>query len=574
MKSVVYLLTMILFAGFSLLTEFAEAQIYRPGPQVASFYSEIDDSEQPYGLYIPPGYDPQKKYPLVIMLHGAGSNHRLALRRVFGKSNLPGQNDAEASRVFPGWKEENYIVASPFARGTMGYVGIPEADVMRVIEECKASFSIDEDRVYLTGLSMGGGGTLYIGLTHPGLFAALAPVCPAPPPATDELMGNALNLPVVIYQGGADPVVKAEGVRSIVETLEKNGGVAEYHEFPGVQHNVWIQAYQEGNIFRWFDGISRNPFPLRVNYSARWYKYNSAYWVLFDRMIPGKLSSIDAAFTGKNLLEIKTENLGAFTLKLKGHPSFDSGEALTVKIDGSLLRSSPKYNHSFTKEANKWVNGRFGNPVMSKQPGLEGPMFEVFNSRVLVVYGTQGASGEPELDTRRQDAQSAASFSSSRRSFSGQSSLVNPRIISDKQVTEDDFRSSNLLLLGTRETNAVIARLADKLPLQLNPETKGYGLVYCYPVNGKLVIVASGTPFWTFNPSPADGDSPGPDGKPVRRFSFATGSGARMLAGRKDFLLFKENGEQIVAEGYFSNEWQLQPDDLRKMQDSGAVSIK
>lgn len=574
MKSLVYIFLMVFLTGFSLLPESAAAQIFKPGPQVATFYSEIDDSEQPFGLYIPPGYDPQKKYPLVIMLHGAGSNHRLALRRVFGKSNLPGQNDAEASRVFPEWKEENYIVASPFARGTMGYVGIPEADVMRVIEECKASFSIDENRIYLTGLSMGGGGTLYIGLTRPGLFAALAPVCPAPPPAVNELMGNALNLPVVIYQGGADPVVKAESVRSIVETLGKKGGVTEYHEFPGVQHNVWVQAYREGNIFRWFDGISRNPFPLRVNYSARWYKYNSAYWVVFDRMIPGKLSSIDALFTEKNLLEIKTGNLDAFTLQLKGHPSFEPAETLTVKIDGILLHSSPKYNHSFTREANKWVEGRFGTPATGKQPGLEGPVFEVFNSRVLVVYGTQGASGGPELDTRRQDAQAAASFSSSRRSFSGQSSLVNPRIISDIQVTEDDFRSSNMLLLGTRETNAVIARLADKLPLHLNPDAKGYGLVYCYPVNGKLVLVASGSPYWNFNPSPAGAETPGPDGKPVRRFSFATGSGARSLTGRKDFLLFKENGEQIVAEGYFSNNWQLEPDDLHKIEDSGVVAIK
>lgn len=71
------------------------------GPQVLTFFSNADDTEQPYGLYIPQHYDPQKKYPLVIMLHGAGSNHRLALRRVFGKSNAPGENDVEASRYFP-----------------------------------------------------------------------------------------------------------------------------------------------------------------------------------------------------------------------------------------------------------------------------------------------------------------------------------------------------------------------------------------------------------------------------------------------------------------------------------------
>src|SRR5215203_5618250 len=65
----------------------AQAQQLKPGPQVLTFFSDADDTEQPYGIYIPKNYNPTRKYPLVIMLHGAGSNHRLALRRVFGKSN-------------------------------------------------------------------------------------------------------------------------------------------------------------------------------------------------------------------------------------------------------------------------------------------------------------------------------------------------------------------------------------------------------------------------------------------------------------------------------------------------------
>lgn len=104
---------LLLMTGLLAAPRFSTAQVFRPGPQVATFYSDIDDSEQPYGLYLPQNYDPQKKYPMVVMLHGAMSNHRLALRRVFGKSNLQGENDALASRYFPRWKEEEYIVASP-----------------------------------------------------------------------------------------------------------------------------------------------------------------------------------------------------------------------------------------------------------------------------------------------------------------------------------------------------------------------------------------------------------------------------------------------------------------------------
>jgi predicted peptidase len=77
----IYILTLLW-----LLAVTAYSQKLQSGPQVVTFYSDIDDTEQPYGLYIPKNYDEKKKYPLVIMLHGAGSNHRLGLRRVFGKS--------------------------------------------------------------------------------------------------------------------------------------------------------------------------------------------------------------------------------------------------------------------------------------------------------------------------------------------------------------------------------------------------------------------------------------------------------------------------------------------------------
>ncbi|MFO8000542.1 MAG: alpha/beta hydrolase-fold protein, partial [Marinilabilia sp.] len=172
----------VLFCFFAFWADNSSAQYYKTGPQVGNFYSEIDDSEQSYALYLPENFEPEKTYPLVVMLHGAMSNHRLALRRVFGKTNLPGESDAEASRYFPEWDNEEYIVVAPYARGTMGYVGIPEEDVMQVIEKTRKDFNIDRNRIYLTGLSMGGGGTLFIGLSRPDLFAAIAPVCPAPPP--------------------------------------------------------------------------------------------------------------------------------------------------------------------------------------------------------------------------------------------------------------------------------------------------------------------------------------------------------------------------------------------------------
>ena len=202
------LLLPLLAAGLSM------AQSYTFGPQVLTFLSDVDDSDQPYALYLPKGYDPARKYPLVVSLHGASSNHRLNLRRVFGRGNQPTETDAEATRYFPPLRPVEFIVASPYARGTMGYQGIPEKDVWDVLADVKRRFNIDEDRVYLTGLSMGGGGTLWLGLTHPDVWAAIAPVCAAAPRGAEELAGNALNVPVHLFHGDQDPAVKVESSRT------------------------------------------------------------------------------------------------------------------------------------------------------------------------------------------------------------------------------------------------------------------------------------------------------------------------------------------------------------------------
>lgn len=565
-----FIVTLILIVTLSSLFTPASSQIVNEGPQVSVFYSGIDDSEQPFGLYVPPGYNPEQSYPLVIMLHGAMSNHRLALKRVFGHSNLPGENDAKASRYFPDWKPENYIVATPYARGTMGYMGIPEEDVYKVIETCQENFNIDRNRIYLTGLSMGGGGTLYLGMRRPDLFAAIAPVCPAPPSAFYPLIGNALNLSVAIHQGGADPVVRAEGTRFILNEFQKNNTLTEYYEYPGVQHDSWVQAYGDANIFRWFDGQTRNPYPDRVRYATEWYKYNRAYWVKFDKLKPGTHANIDARFTAKNNVEVKAENLEAFTLELKGHPMFDQSSPLTIKINGTTLQSQPRMNHYFTLSAGKWVPERYEAPVGAKQHGLEGPVFAAFTNRHVVVYGTQGTTDAAEITRRRNEARELADYSIAFGNYS-QPSGVNPRVISDREVTPDDHLSSNLVLVGTKETNSVIAGLAEQLPVHLKPESVSeFGMIYGVGIRGRMVVVASGVPFWN-NIGQYMPPAPPQPGKTV--FNVRSTKGATALMDVKDLLLVQKSGSAVVVDTYLENDWKVAAGAKEKLLQSGAVTV-
>jgi len=535
----------------------AAGQALEAGPQVLTFYSDVDDTEQPYALYLPAHFDASRRYPLVVSLHGAGSNHRLNLRRVFGKSNAEGENDVEASRYFPEWGDVEYIVAAPYARGTMGYQGVAEKDVLDVLADVKRRFPVDENRTYLTGLSMGGGGTLWLGLTRPDIWAAIAPVCPAPPPGTDALAPNALNLPVRIFQGGADPVVRPESVRAWVRRLEESDVAIEYTEYPGVDHFSWVPAYADGQIFEWFAQFERNPHPDRVRFVSDRYKYREAYWVRLDALTPGALAAVDARFTAGNRIVVTTSGLDGFTLNLAGHPRYSSRAPLGVEIDGTRVEVRAAGETSFTRREGRWIAARA--PGQGKGPGAEGPMSEAIASRHIYVYGTLGEPSREELDARRAQAMKAAEWPVNRGPFWGRV-MVFPRAVSDREVRPSDLADANLILFGTRETNAIIAQLADSLPIHLAGAPERYGLAYVYPVDGRYVLVSSGLPWWQTG-----------SGSP--RSPFTSDVVAFALAAFGDYVLFEGSTDNVIAGGRIDASWRLPTADAERIVATGAVTV-
>ncbi len=530
------------------------AQLYVPGPQVTTFFSDVDDSDQPYALYLPRNLDGAARHPLVISLHGEDSNHQLNLRRVFGRGNLPGQGEAEAPRVFPHMPEVDCIVACPLARGTMGYYGIAEKDVYDVVADVQRRFPVDEDRIYLTGLSMGGGGALRLGLTRPGIWAAIAPVCPEPPAATGELAPNALNLPVRLFHGDKDPAVSVEVSRKWQKTLLRLGVNVEYIEYPNVRHNSWDLAYKNGAIFDWFSKYRRSRFPARVRFVTRAYKYNSAHWVHIDGLTPGELASIDARFTGDNRIEIATAALDGFTLNLAGHPRFRPASALSISVDGREHRLRTNGAVSFSKAAAKWSVERYRPSAREKRPWLEGPISEAVASRHAYVYGTLDNPSADELERRRQAALRAAEWSTPRRRL-----LLSLQAVADRDLKEAN-RKGNLVLFGTAATNRIVAGL--RLPLGLNRGAADYGLVFTYPANGRYVVVNSGLAWWTGAEQSR---------RPGLRY---TGAPASVLPTFADYILFKGSLDNVVAEGRFDRNWSLPPADAAKIKMTGAVSIQ
>jgi len=138
---------------------------------------------------------------------------------------------------------------------------------MAALDATIKEFSVDESRLYLTGLSMGGNGTWYLGTAFPDRFAAIVPICGyvrgfppsypgvAPEGAeTDPYVSAAKrvsSLPVWIFHGDADSVVSVEESRKMNEALKALGGNVRYTELPGVGHNAWDAAYSNDEMIDW-----------------------------------------------------------------------------------------------------------------------------------------------------------------------------------------------------------------------------------------------------------------------------------------------------------------------------------
>lgn len=547
-------------AGLVLAATLA-AQPIATGPQVLTYLSAVDDTDQPYALYIPRRFDPLRKYPLVISLHEEGANHRLNLRRVFGRSNLPREPDSEAgNRPFPPFPDVDFIVAAPFARTsgpTLGYQGIAEKDVYDVLEEVKRRFPIDEDRIYLTGASMGGGGALWLGLTRPDLWAAIAAVTPDPPPGTEELAENALNVPVAIYQGALDPVVPVERARQWRDRLKEAGVRVDYTEYPAVKHNAWDFAYRGAGVFNWFRYHKRERFPERVRFTTRSYKYRSAYWVELDGITPGEPASIDARFTRPSEIEVSTAGVDGFTLDLSACQACAASRNVQVTVDGAAFHLPAKGRLSFSKVAAVWRPEPWRIPQGAKGPGSEGPIQEAISRRHIYVYGTADGPDADELSRRRKMAEQAANWARPPERL-----LLSLRVAADSEVTESDLRSCDLVLFGTKETNLLIARLSPNLPLSLSSSAADYGLLFIAPAGGRYVLVSSGLPWWTGAKQALRAGAP-PDPLPFE-----------LLKTFGDFIFFKGSLGEVVAEGRFDSNWKVPATIAPKLAAGGLVEIR
>ena len=537
------------------------------GVLIKAYRSDFDGTLQPYALAVPRAYDANAKasWPLLVALHGAGSDHRQNLARVFG---VRGAGDDDAVFRDPAFANAPMLVVSPLGRGeVMGYHGLGEDDVLRVLADVRRTYNVDPDRIYLTGLSMGGGGTWHIGLRHPDLFAALVPVCGVVDPrkwikprdaglfddATVSLQlppglaDNASNQRVFIYHGDADTVVPVSDSRLLVKRFEALGWLGKtvrYVELPGVAHNAWDTAYRDGNVFRLLAGVRRDPFPARVVFKTPSLRYPSAYWLRVDRIDRGgALAEVVGQRDGQTFT-VRTDNVSAFSLLLD--PKFvPAASSVTVQVASAGTASTsaaPIYKGpsqpglSFARDKTGWrqvAQPATGAPPEHAPIGLMSRSLPRQRPHIYV-YGTAGST---EVN---QEALSLAG------ALADWGPGVRARFVvkADRDVTAEELATRDLVLVGSGRINLLVRRMADRLPIgdDASGGDRGYRLIAPNPLAPSRYVLVLGAESVTS----------------LRRLGrfIAPNHDAWGPESNLDYILFDDAGD-VKRSGVFRDDWRL-----------------
>ncbi|MAS35721.1 MAG: phospholipase [Anaerolineaceae bacterium] len=209
------------------------------------FSGEIRRSfELNYLLYLPPRYDAQDSWPLILFLHGRGERgHDLEKVKVTGLPKRIADGDH-----FP------FVIVMPQCPADSYWTEETEA-LNALLDHVIDNLKVDTTRVYLTGLSMGGRGTWFLAGRYPQRFAAIAPICgPGLGWFAQERLGK---LPVWIFHGEADSVSPVSESENMARLLKQAGGNVRLTIYPGVDHDSWTQTYDNPELYKWFLSHSR-----------------------------------------------------------------------------------------------------------------------------------------------------------------------------------------------------------------------------------------------------------------------------------------------------------------------------
>lgn len=191
-----------------------------------------------YQLFLPAEYgkDTTKKWPTIVFLHGSGERgDDLERVKIHGPPKIAGSDPAF-----------QFIVLSPQCPSGKSWT---PALLSALLDEIETKYAVDKDRVYLTGLSMGGYGTWDWATAEPNRFAAIAPICGG---GRTSSARRIKQVPTWVFHGEKDEGVPVKESTDMVEALEKAGGKPKLTIYPNTGHDSWTKTYENPELYKWF----------------------------------------------------------------------------------------------------------------------------------------------------------------------------------------------------------------------------------------------------------------------------------------------------------------------------------
>ncbi len=229
-------------------------------------YKVVSGDGMPYRLYVPESFDENKKYSMLLFLHGAGSRGddnesqvTTDVKQFFTRLLTEKKYKEECIIIAPQCPTSDYWANISTQNGIYDYsktsMSFALIDVMGVIREVRAMYpQIDEKRLYVTGLSMGGHGTWYLLAKYPDMFAAAVPICGSTDPNTAKTINK---IPIWAFHSVDDTVVPYNGTEAMVNALKEVGGNIKFTSYSDAGHGSWVRAYAEPDLLDWMFSQSK-----------------------------------------------------------------------------------------------------------------------------------------------------------------------------------------------------------------------------------------------------------------------------------------------------------------------------
>jgi len=504
----------------------------KSGKFIGAYRSKLDGTLQPYELNLPEGFDKRKQWPVLMAHHGGTSAH--FYYSLIGLHEFGYQPLSKWPIICIGLEGRHHNLSC----------GQPAqaADFIEVYNEVKQHFGMDTQRVSTRGLSTGGTSAWTFPIQMPHLFNVSYPSGPWGYSYTGQL-ANVRYVLMHSYHGRHDPNTCVANSQVMTGALANLGGRAVCTELRVGGHGTF-PAYRDPRYVERLLNLRAPEYPDHIEFVCTEPRYSRAYWATIERFIDYRDEAhMDIRVVGRRTIRVDTTNVGALSLDLSGG-QIDRGKPVRIVLNGEA-RTMP-YAETLRLDIQP-VDGE-----LTKRPGLAGPLGDWILGKSLIVLGTQAGS-----EVTAAYEQLAEEVSHGRVLKEGQSRWryvhdyeTNWPVKADEDVTAEDIRDCNLVLLGGPGANLVTTRLADKLPVKFSSDGLRFGEIH---VTGPDAAVAF------IYPNPENPDryivvvgSANPAQKPGIRESALRGLRADVL------ITGGDNRNDLPALLHFDARWQLQ----------------